>query len=165
MANDYALGYSTEEERRLVQQAEIFEPLTVDVLRHAGIGSNMRVLDIGCGVGDRREESMLTARRRAKSLGIDNVTFIAADIASFATEKTFEAIVGRLILLYFPNPSATVRRLSSSLRQDGIMVFQEMDMSAFASGIKRTFRERLHSCSYCIEFPGSWLQSNSLPLA
>jgi SAM-dependent methyltransferase len=162
MANDYALGYSTEEERRLVQQAEIFEPLTVDVLRHAGIGSNMRILDIGCGVGDvsflaarlvgpggtvlgidRGEESILTARRRAKSLGIDNVTFFATDIASFATEKTFDAIVGRLILLYFPDPSATLRRLSLFLRPDGIMAFQEMDMSTFAAVSSSTLADRV----------------------
>jgi cyclopropane fatty-acyl-phospholipid synthase-like methyltransferase len=52
MSNEYALGYSTEEERRLAQQAEVFEPLTTDVFRHAGIGADMRVLDIGCGVGD-----------------------------------------------------------------------------------------------------------------
>jgi hypothetical protein len=48
----YALGYSTEEERRLALQASIFERLTEDVLRHAGIGDGMDVLDIGCGVGD-----------------------------------------------------------------------------------------------------------------
>jgi SAM-dependent methyltransferase len=162
MANDYALGYSTEEERRLVQQAEIFEPLTADVFRHAGIAANMRVLDIGCGVGDvsfvaarlvgsggavlgidRGEESIVTARRRAERLGIDNVTFVATDIASFATEETFDAIVGRLILLYFPDPSAMLRRLSSFLRPDGILVFQEMDMSTFASVSSSTLADRV----------------------
>ena len=52
MSNEYALGYSIEEERRLAQQAEVFEPLTTGVFRHAGIGADMRVLDIGCGIGD-----------------------------------------------------------------------------------------------------------------
>jgi SAM-dependent methyltransferase len=162
MSKDYALGYSTEEERRLAQQAEVFEPLTTDVFRHAGIGADMRLLDIGCGVGDvsivaarmvgpggtvlgidRGEESILTARRRAKGLGIDNVAFVATDIASFATEKIFDAIVGRLILLYFPDPSATLRRLSSFLRPGGIMVFQEMDMSTIASVSSSTLAERV----------------------
>jgi hypothetical protein len=37
---------STEEERRLAQQAEIFRPLTVDFLRHAEMVAGMRVPDI-----------------------------------------------------------------------------------------------------------------------
>jgi 2-polyprenyl-3-methyl-5-hydroxy-6-metoxy-1,4-benzoquinol methylase len=162
MSNEYALGYSTEEERRLAQQAEVFEPLTTDVFRHAGIGADMRVLDIGCGIGDvsivaarmvgpggtvlgidRAEESILTARRRTKGLGVDNVAFVATDIASFATEETFDAIVGRLILLYFRDPSATLRQLSSFLRPGGIVVFQEIDMSTLTSLSSSTLAERV----------------------
>jgi ubiquinone/menaquinone biosynthesis C-methylase UbiE len=33
-------------------QAGLIRDLTADVLRRAGIGPGMRVLDIGCGVGD-----------------------------------------------------------------------------------------------------------------
>jgi hypothetical protein len=51
-ATDYALGYSAGEERRLALQARMFGRLTEDLLRHAGIGAGMHVLDIGCGVGD-----------------------------------------------------------------------------------------------------------------
>jgi hypothetical protein len=40
-ASGYALGYSTEEERRLALQARMFERLTEDVLRHAGIREGM----------------------------------------------------------------------------------------------------------------------------
>jgi SAM-dependent methyltransferase len=149
-ANAYALGYSTEEERRLALQAKMFEGLTEDVLRRAGIGAGMRILDVGSGVGDvaflaarlvgpsgsvvgidRGEESIETARRRARSLGIENATFVAADVAGFETEQMFDAIIGRLILLYFPDPSRTLRRLSSHLRQGGVAAFQEMDMSTF----------------------------------
>lgn len=149
-ANAYALGYSTEEERRLALQAKMFEGLTEDVLRRAGIGAGMRILDVGSGVGDvaflaarlvgpsgsvvgidRGEESIETARRRARSLGIENATFVAADVAEFETEQMFDAIIGRLILLYFPDPSGTLRRLSSHLRPGGVVAFQEMDMSTF----------------------------------
>lgn len=160
MSNEYALGYSIEEERRLAQQAEVFEPLTTGVFRHAGIGADMRVLDIGCGIGDvsivaarmvgpggtvlgidRAEKSILTARRRVKGLGVNNVAFVATDIESFATEETFDAIVGKLILLYFRDPSATLRQLSSFLRPGGIMVFQEIDMSTLLSST--TLAERV----------------------
>lgn len=149
-ANSYALGYSTEEERRLALQARMLEPLTEDVLRRAGIVAGMHILDIGSGIGDvsflaarlvgpsgsvvgidRGDDSIETARRRAKSSGIENVTFVAADVSGFETDKMYEAVIGRLILLYFPDPSKTLQRLSSHLRPGGVMVFQEMDMSTF----------------------------------
>jgi len=150
-ASEYALGYSTEEERRLALQARMFERLTEDLLRHAGISDGMDVLDIGCGVGDvsflaarlvgpngsvvgvdRGIESVETARLRAKGLGLKHVTFVAADISSFETDRMFDAVIGRLVLLYLSDPSAILRRLSSHLRPGGVMAFQEMDMSTFA---------------------------------
>jgi cyclopropane fatty-acyl-phospholipid synthase-like methyltransferase len=161
-ANDYALGYWTEEERRLAQQAELFEPLTADVFRHAGINTGMRVLDIGCGIGDvsllaarmvgpsgsvlgidRAEGSITTARRPAKTLGAENLTFVTADISSFETDRTFDAIVGRLVLLYFPDPSEALKRLSSYLRVGGVMVFQEMDMSTISSSSSSALGKRV----------------------
>ena len=72
-----------------------------------------------------------TARRRAKSLGIENVTFVTADVSGFETNQTFDALIGRLVLLYLPDPSNTVHRLSSHLRPGGMVAFQEMDMSTF----------------------------------
>ena len=149
-ASDYALGYTSEEERRLATQAKMFARLTEDVLRHAGICAGMHVLDLGCGPGDvsflaarmvgpsgsvvgidRGEESLETARRRAKGLGIENATFAAADISAFEPDRTLDAIIGRLILLYLPEPSKTLRGLSSHLRSGGVIAFQEMDMSTF----------------------------------
>jgi SAM-dependent methyltransferase len=161
-ANDYALGYSTEEERRLAQQAQVFERLTAEVFRHARLREGMHVLDIGCGIGDvsflaarfvgprgsvlgvdRGEESILTARRRAKSLGAENVTFVTEDVSSYEPDKMFDAIVGRLILLYFPDPSKTLQRLSSYLLPRGVMAFQEMDMSTFSSVSSSALAERV----------------------
>ena len=110
----------------------------------------MHVLDIGCGIGDvsflgarlvgssgsvvgidRGDQSIETAGRRAQSLGIRNVAFVAADISSFKTEKMFDAIIGRLVLLYLPDPAKSLQRLSSLLRPGGVIAFQEMDMSTF----------------------------------
>jgi SAM-dependent methyltransferase len=51
-ADSYALGYSDAEFRRLKFQGEYLRDFTADVLRRAGIAPGMRVLDIGCGVGD-----------------------------------------------------------------------------------------------------------------
>src|SRR5215468_6751029 len=49
---DYAFGRGHAEYERLIEQAEIFRPLTERMLRNAGIGAGMHVLDIGCGAGD-----------------------------------------------------------------------------------------------------------------
>jgi ubiquinone/menaquinone biosynthesis C-methylase UbiE len=49
---DYAFGRSRAEYDRLIEQAELLRPLTERVLRAAGIAGGMRVLDVGCGVGD-----------------------------------------------------------------------------------------------------------------
>jgi len=49
---DYALGRNQAEYERLIEQAELLRPLTRRVFQAAGIGPGMRVLDIGCGVGD-----------------------------------------------------------------------------------------------------------------
>jgi hypothetical protein len=48
----YALGYSESELKRLESQGAFFRDLTEDLLRRSGVVSGMRVLDIGCGVGD-----------------------------------------------------------------------------------------------------------------
>jgi 2-polyprenyl-3-methyl-5-hydroxy-6-metoxy-1,4-benzoquinol methylase len=147
-SQDYPLGYSEQEARRLAEQGALLEDFTADVLRRAGLRQGMRVLDIGCGVGDvsllaarvvgregavlgidRALTSLETARRRLASSGVTTVRFAQADLATFETEQTFHAIVGRLVLLYLPDPGATLRRLVRALRPGGIVAFQEFDMS------------------------------------
>ena len=73
-ANSYPLGYTNDEARRLAMQAAYLEDLTADVLRRAGVGTGLHVLDLGCGVGD---VSLLVARMVGTAgsvLGIDRST-------------------------------------------------------------------------------------------
>ena len=144
-AQSYALGYSEREFRRLEFQDQFFRDLTEDVLRRAGIGQGMHVLDIGCGVGDvsllaaelvgpsgsvlgidRSDEAAKVAARRALNAGHRHSRFIATEIDDFSTDQHFDAIIGQLVLAYLPSPSATLRRLSAHLRPGGIVAFQEM---------------------------------------
>jgi ubiquinone/menaquinone biosynthesis C-methylase UbiE len=148
---DYPLGYSVLEARRLAERGALLEPFTEDVFRRAGLGPGMRVLDIGSGVGDvsflaarmvgrqgavlgidRASSSVETAARRAAALGFSQARFQVADIATFKTDEKFDALVGRLVLLYLPDPAAAVRRLSQHLRPGGIVAFQEYDRSQFS---------------------------------
>ena len=107
---------------------------TEHFLRDAGIVSGMRVLDIGCGMGDVTmlvaqlvgaqgrvtsidldQASIATARKRAAAVGLDNTTFHRVDISTFTDIEPFDAIVGRLVLEFLPDPAATIRRLCGLL--------------------------------------------------
>src|SRR5262245_14683430 len=111
----YALGYSEAEFRRLERQGSLLHDLTEDVLRRAGIGAGMRVLDLGCGVGDvsllaadlvgsegavfgvdQSPESIAIATARAAAAGKDWVHFAAAEIDTLCPVETFDAVIGRL---------------------------------------------------------------------
>jgi ubiquinone/menaquinone biosynthesis C-methylase UbiE len=141
----YALGYSESEFKRLEFQGDFFRDLTENVLRRAGIAPGMSVLDIGSGVGDvallaaelvgpsgavlgldRSEEAAGVARRRAAASGLDWARFEATELDVFAARHKFDAVIGRLILAYLPDPVATLRRLCRHLRPGGIVAFQEM---------------------------------------
>ena len=141
----YALGYSESEFRRLTLQGEFYRDLTVDVLQRAGIGTGMHVLDIGCGVGnvsllaaelvgprgsvlgiDRSTEATKLAAWRAAEAGHHQVRFEATEIDAFLPQQKFDAVIGRLVLVYLPDPAAILRRLAGLLRPGGILAFQEM---------------------------------------
>jgi SAM-dependent methyltransferase len=146
-STEYGLGHSTGETRRLMLQHQIYAPITRRLFEAAGIGAGMRVLDVGSGAGDVAllladlvgphgavvgfdvNASILnTARARAEAGGLRNVTFYAGDAASLPPNLTFDAIVGRWILMHLPDPVGTLRALvETRLRPGGIVAFQESD--------------------------------------
>jgi SAM-dependent methyltransferase len=142
--SDYVLGHTDIEQLRLIRQARILAPFTQHFLRDAGIVPGMRVLDIGCGMGDvtmlaaglvgragdvvsidMDQASVETARRRASAAGLNNATFLRAEISSFADAKPFDAIVGRLVLEFLPETTAIISRLCGLLKPSGIIALQE----------------------------------------
>jgi ubiquinone/menaquinone biosynthesis C-methylase UbiE len=142
----YALGYTQGEFRRLELQGALLHDLTEDVLRHAGIGPGMRVLDIGCGVGDvsllagrlvgptglvlgvdRSPEAIDIAERRASQAAQCYWTrFAAGELDSFRPDQHFDALIGRLVLMYLPDPVATLRKLARCVKPGGVVAFQEL---------------------------------------
>jgi ubiquinone/menaquinone biosynthesis C-methylase UbiE len=147
----YALGRSDDEHARLTEQANFLRPLTERLFRSAGIGTGMRVLDVGSGVGDvaflaadlvgpngrvvgvdMDGAALSKARMRAQQLGLTNVEFIEGDIRSTELHGPFDAAVGRLVLLYFGDPAAGLARIAARVRPDGIVAFQEMELNEAA---------------------------------
>lgn len=147
---DYVLGHSDAEYARLIRQADTLASCTARLFRDAGVASGQRVLDIGSGVGDvallaaglvgstgsvlgvdRDAQALGKARTRAAAAGAANVEFLATELSALRITGSFDAIVGRFVLMFLPDPLATLRALRALLRPGGIIVFQEPSWASF----------------------------------
>jgi SAM-dependent methyltransferase len=54
------------------------------------------------------------------------VSFVEADIAHVPSSEPYDAVVGRLILEYVPDPGAVVTSLAALVRPGGTMAFQDV---------------------------------------
>ena len=144
---EYQLGSDAAELERLNRQGTILAPATRTILEAAGIRPGMRVLDLGSGAGDMAflaaelvgtagavvgiecsPQSVATATARAQQAGLGNITFVVGDIHEPAPDGPFDAIVGRLVLMYVPDPAAVLRRQAAELRTGGVVVPIEFDL-------------------------------------
>jgi ubiquinone/menaquinone biosynthesis C-methylase UbiE len=147
-SDSYALGRSAAETERLIRQAQIYGPLTRQLFLAVGISSGMKVLDVGSGAGDvallladlvgprgsvvgveMNPTILETARARVRAAGWMNVTFFEGDVDDVGLDDDFDAVVGRWILMYLPDPVGVLRRLLSHLRPGGVVAFQENDFT------------------------------------
>jgi SAM-dependent methyltransferase len=148
-STDYLLGHDEQELARLEHQASMLAPATRTILRLAGIAPGMRVLDLGTGAGDVAFEvaelvgpsgsvvgidqavrPLRYAALRAERRNLTNVSFLHGDLHTTPIDDQFDAVVGRLILLYSPEPVAVLRRFADLLRPGGIVAMMEYEMHA-----------------------------------
>jgi ubiquinone/menaquinone biosynthesis C-methylase UbiE len=142
--SDYIWGRGGDEVERLIEQGRFLGELTEHFLLRAGIERGMRVLDVGCGAGDvsflaarlvgpegtvigvdNSSEAIGAARERARQAGLANVEFIAHDAADLSLDAPVDALLGRLVLIFFKDPAAVLRRIFANVRPGGIVAFQE----------------------------------------
>ena len=163
---DYVLGNSVQEQERLKLQGRFLEKWTEQFLLSAGLKAGMSVLDLGCGMGD---VSLLAARlvgpaghvtgidrdmvvvekARERALNEDcgtNVEFIHTELLAFHAYQSFDAVVGRYVLYFQPDPVAAIAHAAKQVRPNGIIVFHEMDLpNRIRSYPDGTLFEKMHA--------------------
>ncbi len=146
----YTMGRTEGEEERLIQQSQLYDAVTRRFLKEAGLSSGMKVLDIGSGAGDValtvaelvgpagavvgvdvNPAILATAQARAQEAGFTNVEFIAGDARTLDLGNDFDALSGRLVLMYMADPADALKQLATRLRPGGIAAFQEADFTPY----------------------------------
>jgi SAM-dependent methyltransferase len=141
----YPFADRSAEYERLIQQGSIFDLLTRKLLEASGLGPGMRVLDIGTGAGN-------VARLAAEIVGPrGHVTAVDADPAAVEIARAhntsptvefrvadahtldgigdgFDAVTGRLVLMYLSNPAAALRTAAARVRPGGLVIMEECDL-------------------------------------
>lgn len=121
----------------------MFAPLTRALIERAGIGQGQTVLDVAGGAGepsltiagtvgpegsvtctDAVAEMVEAARTEAQRRGLTNVQFrqCTPDALPFP-DNSFDVVVSRLGVMFFPDPLRAMRELLRVLRPQGRMAF------------------------------------------
>jgi SAM-dependent methyltransferase len=142
----YPFADRVAEDERLVAQGRLFDPLTRRVLREAGLTRGMRVLDLGSGAGnvarlaaelvgpegavvgiEQNPAAVELARRRTEA---GNVEYRVGDAQTLeGVEDGFDAVTGRLVLMYLADPVAVLRRAATRVRPGGVICMHEADLA------------------------------------
>jgi SAM-dependent methyltransferase len=145
----YVLGHNELEIARLDAQARSLVPATDLLLRAAGVAPGMRLLDLGTGLGhvalqvaelvgaersvigtDKDETLLEVAEQRRLDAGAENVAFVAADVRTFQSSVSFDAVVGRLVLFHLPDAVEVLQHHLEALRPGGLLVALDFDVGS-----------------------------------
>ena len=133
------MGRSEGETERLIEQSQLYDDVTRRFFLRSGIAKGMKVLDVGSGAGDValtlaefvgpegtvvgvdvNPDVLKTAQDRVDAAGFSNVEFIAGDVRTLELPDDFDAVVGRLVLLYMADPAEALKKLVTHLHSGGI---------------------------------------------
>ena len=147
---EYTMGRSESETERLIEQSQLYNDITRRFFLRSGIAKGMKVLDVGSGAGDValmlaefvgsdgsvvgvdvNPDILKTAQARADAAGFSNIEFIAGDTRTLELPGDFDAVVGRLVLMYMADPADALGHLATHLRPGGIAAFQEVDFTPY----------------------------------
>jgi ubiquinone/menaquinone biosynthesis C-methylase UbiE len=147
VSEEYILGNSSSEIKRLEVQAALFEPLTKQTLLNAGLKKGMSCIDIGCGSGS---VSRLMARivgRTGRTLGVDtddrylqycrqrnsalkqDAEFIFHDICKGPLDdnEEFDIVYARFLFQHLRDIRQAVRSMKHMIKKSGTVLIQDLD--------------------------------------
>ena len=146
----YTMGRSEEETQRLIEQSQLYDRVTRRFLHETGLSEGMKVLDIGSGAGDvaltaaemvgpsghvvgvdMNPDILETARTRAEAAGYSHVDFVAGNATEVDLDSDFDLVVGRLVLMYVPQPAELIKKLVTHLKPGGTVAFQEVELTPY----------------------------------
>jgi ubiquinone/menaquinone biosynthesis C-methylase UbiE len=149
-SEEYFLGHSPVEQRRLQQQAQELAQESTWLFDQIGIGPGSRVVEIGCGpqgclelLSDRvgpggfvigvelSEHAVETARRFLADRGRTNAEVRQGHGASTGLEaQSFDFATARLVLVNVPEPEKIVAEMVALVKPGGVVALHEADWIA-----------------------------------
>ncbi len=140
-------------------------PATETMLDMAGVGEGLHVLDVAAGAGD---QTLLAAERvgptgrvlatdlssnilefalrNARKAGFDNVETMVADGENLPVDpESFDAVISRVGLIYFPDQHAAVSGMRNALKPGGkcaAITYSTADKNGFFSKPVSIIRKR-----------------------
>jgi SAM-dependent methyltransferase len=119
------------------------DDLGVEVMTRAGVQSNERAVDVGCGCGhtslqltervgpggsvigvDISAPMLERARARGRERGANNLEFLLADAQTHAFDpQSVDLIYSRFGIMFFEDPAAAFQNLHRALRPGGRLAF------------------------------------------
>ena len=158
---DYTLKVGNEGAQRLDLLDDILGPYSRQFLLDAGLRHGMKVLELGCGIGnttvwiagqiggsghvvaaDASEEQIEYARSRCERSGLRNVEFrVATAETLMLPSNTFDVAYSRLLLMHVKDPSAVIRKMFDLVKPGGVVANEEPSASSlFTYGTSSVFR-------------------------
>lgn len=146
---DFIIGHPEAELDSLGVLSHAFQEFTRLRFAEAGLREGMSVLEVGSASGDvafvaaefvghsglvvgleQSPEAVERATARAAAKGLSNVRFVYSGLdKDLPLDLEFDALVGRIVLMFLPSPAAALKRLAQHVRPGGLVLFQEPDMS------------------------------------
>ncbi|HEY3552112.1 MAG TPA: class I SAM-dependent methyltransferase [Solirubrobacterales bacterium] len=134
-----------------------------DALSELAGGGSIRILDAGCGDGllslalakrhpgwtivgvDLREDMLAGARTRAKGRGLDNVSFVAADLLRPLPVSDFDAVIALECLSEIPDDEGALQTMATAVKPGGTLMVQvpDRDWQPILPGSATTWREQV----------------------
>ncbi len=149
----YVLGSTNQEVKRLDIQSAIFEKETLQTLKHAGIKTDMRCLDLGCGTGntslliadlvgksgkvyglDVNRYNINICKRKAAGKDVNNIQFVVGDVYNTKFENSsFDFVFSRFLFQHLPDPQKALKEMLRLTCKGGIIVVEELDHGSWLS--------------------------------